>query len=58
MKGFQIASGLAALASAGNSTPIYGKYPGWTTGKDQLGIQVELFEDYLCSDCKDFSPVW
>lgn len=54
---FQIAAGLAAIASA-NSTPIYGKYPGWTEGSDRLGIQLELFEDYLCGDCKAFNPVF
>ena len=57
MKGFMITAGLAALASA-NSTPIYGKYPGWTEGSDDTGIQIELFEDYLCSDCAAFNPIF
>ena len=57
MKGLTIAAVLAALASA-NSTPIYGKYPGWLQGTDKKSIQVELFEDYLCSDCKAFNPVF
>lgn len=57
MKGFSIAAGLAALTSA-NSTPIYGKYPGWTEGSDAKGIQVELYEDYLCGDCYRFNPIF
>ena len=57
MKGLQIAAGLAALASA-NSTPIYGKYPGWIQGRNKLGIQVQLYEDYLCSDSKRFNAVF
>ena len=57
MKGFSIAAGLAALTSA-NSTPIYGKYPGWTEGSDAKGIQVELYEDYLCGDCFRFNPIF
>ena len=57
MKGFQIAASLAALASA-NSTPIYGRYPGWLEGSDKVSIQVELFEDYLCLLCYNFNPVF
>ena len=56
MKGF-IAATLAAVCSA-NSTPIFGTYPGWLEGTDKVGIQIELFEDYLCSDCKAFNPVF
>ena len=41
-----------------NSTAIFGRYPGWTEGKDQANIQIELFEDYLCGDCKAFNPIW
>ena len=59
MKGFTIAASVAAHASAFyNSTPVYGKYPGWTEGTDKVGIQIELFEDYLCSDCAAFNPVF
>ena len=47
-----------AYSAQANSTPIYGRYPGWTEGTDQVGIQIELFEDYLCSDCQRFNPVF
>ena len=57
MKAFAAIAALAASAAA-NSTPIYGTYPGWTQGKDQVGIQIELFEDYLCSDCQAFNPIF
>ena len=60
MKSFTIAAGLAALSAASfqNMTPVFGSYPGWLEGSDKAGIQVELFEDYLCSDCKAFDPVF
>ena len=48
---------MATMVSA-NSTPIFGSYPGWTEGKDQANIQIELFEDYLCGDCMRFNPIW
>ena len=46
-----------AAALAPNSTPIYGTYPGWTQGKGADGITIELFEDFLCSDCLALNPV-
>ena len=52
------ASAIMAASVAGNSTPIFGTYPGWLEGTDQKGIQIELFEDYLCSDCKTFNTVF
>jgi len=50
---------LAATAAAltPNSTPIYGTYPGWIAGKGEGQIQIELFEDFLCSDCLALNPV-
>ena len=45
-------------AYSGNSTPIYGTYPGWLEGSNSKNIQIELFEDYLCSDCKALNPVF
>ena len=57
MKSFLTVASMAALAMA-NSTPIFGKYPGWVEGSGKVGIQVQLFEDYLCSDCLAFNPVW
>lgn len=57
MKGYIASAALAALCSA-NSTPIFGTYPGWLEGDDKVGIQIELFEDYLCSDCLDLNPVF
>ena len=50
MKGIIATAAIAAAASA-NSTPIYGFYPGWVEGDGAVHIQIELFEDYLCSDC-------
>ena len=50
-----LASAVAALTP--NSTPIYGTYPGWTEGKDASHIQIELFYDFLCSDCLAENPV-
>ena len=58
MKGFYTAAVLAAIGSAGQSTPIMGQYPGWTEGTDKVGIQIQLFEDYLCSDCAAFNPIF
>ena len=57
MKGGVFSAVMAAVASA-NSTPIFGKYPGWLEGTDRVGIQIELFEDYLCGDCFNFNPVF
>ena len=56
---FTFASTLAATAAAliPNSTPIYGTYPGWVAGKGKGHIQIELFEDFLCSDCLALNPV-
>ena len=34
-----------------NNTPIYGSYPGWFTSHGTSGIQVDIVEDLLCSDC-------
>ena len=53
-----IASAAMATIASANSTPIFGTYPGWTEGTDHVGIQIELFEDYLCSDCKEFNPIF
>ena len=50
MNGFIVAAAAAACVSA-NSTPIFGSYPGWTEGAGAVGINIELFEDYLCGDC-------
>ena len=47
---------LAALANA-NSIPIYGTYPGYVQGSGATGITVEVFMDYLCSDCYNLNPV-
>ena len=58
MRGFAGAAIVASTAFAGNSQPLYGTYPGWLQGSDRKGIQVELFEDYLCSDCKALNPVF
>ena len=58
MKSFIAAAGLAAISAAYNSIPIFGTYPGWIEGKNQRKIQIQLFEDYLCSDCKAFNPVF
>lgn len=57
MKGYIASAALAALSSA-NSTPIMGSYPGWLEGTDKVGIQIELYEDYLCSDCLAFNPIF
>ena len=57
MKGFKVGAGLITLA-LGNSTPIYKSYPGWMEGSNKAGIQIEIYEDYLCSDCKRFNPVF
>ena len=57
MKSFTIFAGLTAICAA-NSTPIFGTYPGWTEGSDKVGIQIELFEDYLCSDCQALNPIF
>ncbi len=57
MKGYIASAALAALCSA-NSTPIMGSYPGWLEGSDKVGIQIELYEDYLCSDCLAFNPIF
>ena len=57
MKGYFASAALAALCSA-NSTPIFGTYPGWLEGGDKFGIQIELFEDYLCADCLAFNPIF
>ena len=57
MKGFFVAAVAATCVSA-NSTPIYSKYPGWLEGSGKLNINIELFEDYLCSDCKAFNPIF
>ena len=40
-----------------NSTPIYGTYPGYSVGKGEAGIEIELFFDYLCSACQAENPV-
>ena len=50
-----LASAVAALVP--NSTPIYGTYPGWVEGSDKGHIQIELFYDFLCSDCLAENPV-
>ena len=55
---FTIASMAVSTMAVNNSTPIFGKYPGWVEGSGKAGIQVELYEDYLCSDCLAFNPVW
>ena len=57
MKTFAGAALISAATAFSNSRPIYGTYPGWIEGQDSLGIQIELFEDYLCSDCLAFNPV-
>ena len=57
MKGLYAAAAMAAVTSA-NSVPIMGQYPGWLEGEGKLGIQIELYEDYLCSDCKAFNPIF
>ena len=56
---FALASTLASAVAAltPNSTPIYGTYPGWIEGSDKGRIQVELFYDFLCSDCLAENPV-
>ena len=56
MKGFSFAV-ICSIVKA-NSTPIFGTYPGWVEGRNHANIQVELFMDYLCSDCADFNTVW
>lgn len=55
---FTFASTLAATAAAlnPNSTPIYGTYPGWVEGSGKAQIDLELFEDFLCSDCLAMNP--
>ena len=40
-----------------NNTPIYGTYPGYTNGDGKVGIEIELFFDYLCSACQGENPV-
>ena len=57
MKGL-FSSALAIAAVNANSTPIYGSYPGFLTGEGQQKIQIELFEDYTCSDCFWFNPIF
>ena len=42
---------------AANSTPIYGTYPGYSVGKGAVGIEIELFFDYLCSACQSENPI-
>ena len=56
MKASFAQAALFAAASA-NSVPIFGTYPGWLQGEGKASIQIELFEDYLCSDCLDLNPV-
>ena len=41
MKGFFVATVAATCVSA-NSTPIYGKYPGWLEGSGKLNINIEM----------------
>ena len=61
MKMTMTIAAMAAFASelvqAGNSTPIYGTYPGYTVGSGKTGITIELFFDYLCSACQSENPV-
>ena len=54
---FASAMASTAAAVAPNSTPIYGTYPGWVEGKGQGQIQIELFYDFMCSDCLAENPV-
>ena len=35
-----------------------GSYPGWTTGGNQKGITIEIFEDMLCSGCAYNHAIW
>ena len=51
-----VMASLESVALA-NRTPIYGSYPGYTNGKGGTGISIELFFDYLCSDCQNENPV-
>ena len=56
---FKIAALLASLHGLveANSTPIYGTYPGYSVGQGAVGIEIELFFDYLCSACQSENPI-
>lgn len=59
MEKYLLALGSVLIASASaNSVPIYGSYPGWTTGEGKTGISVELYFDTLCSACAGNNEVW
>ena len=40
-----------------NSVPIYGTYPGWITGTNTAGIEIEVVYDLLCEDSANLNPV-
>ena len=40
-----------------NSVPVFGTYPGWVQGGGEANINLELFIDLMCSDCKAENPV-
>jgi len=46
-----VAATLSALASA-NNIPIYGYYPGFVQGGNNLNISIEMFYDSICTDSK------
>ena len=48
----------AGIVAVPNSRPIYGTYPGWIQGGRKAGIDILLFEDFMCSDCLAFNPIW
>ena len=55
MKSFTLAA-CVAVAAASNNVPIFGSYPGYIEGGNKTGIDLELYFDILCGDCKREMP--
>ena len=57
MKSFACAIMAASVCAWDNSTPIYGTYPGWQTGTNTSGIEIEIIVDLLCEDSAALNPI-